>query len=620
MMRFILVPVLISVFSLFLTTNLLSQQELPNIVWIVTEDNSIHYSSLYSDKGALMPTIQALAKRGIQFNNAFSQAPVCSVARSTIISACYAPRVGTQYHRKEQIVSMPEGLNMFPWYLRQAGYYTTNNSKEDYNFIKQEGVWDESSRQASYRNRKPNQAFFHVQNFGISHEGQLHFTKEEMAQNPTSHDPSTVEPFPCYPNTSTFRYTHAKYLDQHQKVDEAIRKFMAELEADGVLDNTIIFYYGDHGGVLPGSKGYVYERGVHVPLVVAFPEKWQHLAPVKMGTKVDAFVRFIDLGPTVLHLADVEPPDQMDGRPFLGKHISEADLALRNEVFSYADRFDEKYDLVRAIRRGKFKYIRNYQPFNFDGLHNFYRYKMLAYQEWRDLYKAGKLNAAQAQFFEARPAEALYDVEQDPFELNNLATQEKYQSMLIELRGALQEKVKSMPDLSFFPESYFIIEGAENPVAFGQARKEEIANLVAIADLSLKPYKKVKQKIKKALRSKNPWERYWGLIVCSSFRTEAADFYEKAKIMAQKDSENLVRVRAAEFLAFTKQQAPQTVLLECLKAAKSHTEANLILNTVVLLQDSNTAYTFEIKADLFPKEWIDRKNSLVFRRLEYLNP
>ena len=288
---------------LFFFCLLPAQEERPNMVWVVSEDNSQHYLNLYGEGGASMPHIEALASKGLVFNHMFSMGPVCSVARSTIISGCYAPRTGTQYHRRTDFAPMPDGLEMFPAYLRKAGYYTSNNSKEDYNYLKAENVWDESSRSASYRNRKPGQAFFHVQNFGTTHEGQLHFSEADMKERKTSKDPNSITPFPYHPNTPLFRYTYAWYDELHQKVDRQIGEFLAQLEADGVMDNTIVFYYGDHGGVLPRSKGYIYESGLHVPLVVYIPPKWQHLAPASPGSRIDGFTRFIDLAPTVLHLA-----------------------------------------------------------------------------------------------------------------------------------------------------------------------------------------------------------------------------------------------------------------------------------------------------------------------------
>ena len=517
------------------------ESEKPNIVWLVSEDNSKHFLKLYDKGGASMPNVEALAEKGIVFNNAFSNAPVCSVARSTIISGCYAPRVGAQYHRRMELAPMPDGLKMFPEYLREAGYYTTNNSKEDYNFIKSDNVWDESSRNASYKNRKPGQPFFHVQNFGTTHEGQLHFSEVQMDSLATKTSTENVTVFPYHPDTPTYRFTNAYYRDLHQKVDAQIGEFISQMEEDGLMENTIIFYYGDHGGVLPRSKGYIYESGLNVPMVVYAPEKWKHLSPVEIGSRTDVFVQFIDLAPTVLNLAGVEIPEQIDGKAFLGKTVTTENLNKRNTTFGYADRFDEKYDLVRSLRKGKYKYIRNYQPFNIDALFNFYRYKMLAYKEWEQLFEDGKLNKEQEQFFKARAPEALYDIEKDPHEVHDLAADPSYESTLKELRSSLQDLVKSMPDLSFYPEPYFLKEGLSNPVAFGQQNKTEITELIDIADLSLKSFDESKEEIEKALKSDNPWKRYWGLTVCSFFGKESYPFFKMAVQMSKEDKENLVQ-------------------------------------------------------------------------------
>ncbi|MEL7120111.1 MAG: sulfatase [Bacteroidota bacterium] len=606
-------------FLLFICTFFLAKaQDRPNIVWIVTEDNSKHYLKLYDKDGASMPNIERLAQNGIVFNNCISQAPVCSVARSTIIAGTYAPRVGAQYHRSMEKVPMPENLKMFPYYLRQAGYYTTNNNKEDYNFIKKVGTWDQSSKKATYRDRKEGQPFFHVQNFGITHEGQLHFSEEKMKQYKTKNDPDSVTPHPYLPNTPTVRYTHAFYKDRHEKADQAIGQFLKQLEEDGLMEDTFIFYYGDHGGVLPGSKGYVYERGTHVPLVVYVPEKWKQLVPIKKGTRSNAFVQFIDFAPTVLHLAGVAIPDEMDGKAFLGEGITKSTLDARNTAYYYADRFDEKYDLVRAVRVGKYKYIRNYQPFNFDGLYNFYRYRMLAYKEWLKMYRDGALNEKQRQFFEARLPEALYDVEKDPFETNNLVARGKKKSLLKKLRNKLQQKIKSWPDLSFYPESYLLEKAWDNPLSFGQKNKAEINRLIDVADLSLLPFKEAKEGIAQALNSSNRWERYWGLIVCSTFGKQAAIFYDQARELSITDNENLVRMRAAEFLALTEADDPVMVLTNCLKNAQSHAEANLILNTVVLLKDTHPNYQFDLNQNMVKLDWLKGKNSVLLERLNYL--
>jgi len=591
----------------------------PNIVWLVSEDNSKHFLKLYDENGASMPNIESLAAKGIIFNNAFSNAPVCSVARSTIISGCYAPRVGVQYHRRMELAPMPDGLKMFPEYLREAGYYTTNNSKEDYNFIKSENVWDESSKNASYKNRKIGQPFFHVQNFGTTHEGQLHFTKTQMDSTTTETVAEDVTVFPYHPSTPLYRFTNAYYRDLHLKVDNQIGDFIKQLESDGLMEDTIIFYYGDHGGVLPRSKGYIYESGLNVPMVVYIPEKWKHLSPVEMGSETDAFVQFIDLAPTVLNLAGANIPEQIDGKPFLGEMITNENLNKRNTTLGYADRFDEKYDLVRSLRKGKYKYIRNYQPFNIDALFNFYRYKMLAYKEWQKLFENGKLSEEQEQFFKSRSAEALYDIEKDPHELHNLATDSSHKLILKELRSNLQDQVKSMPDLSFYPEPYFLEVGLSNPVDYGRQNKVEISELIDIADLSLKPFEESKEEIEQALKSDNPWKRYWGLIVCSSFGKESYPFFKMGVQLSKYDKNNLVRSRAVEFLMLHVQKVPTDLILEILENAESEAEANLILNSIALIKTVQPSFKINIPKTIFPSEWMEKEGDLVRRRVEFIN-
>lgn len=593
--------------------------ERPNIVWIVSEDNSKHYMELYEAQGTPMPNLELLAKKGIVFNHMFSNGPVCSVARSTIISGCYAPRIGAQYHRRTEFVPAPDGLEMFPAYLRKAGYYTSNNAKEDYNLLKEDNVWDNSSKASSYRDRAVGQPFFHVQNFHITHEGQLHFTPEQMASRKTSREPNSITPFPYHPNTPTFRYTYAWYDELHRKLDQQIGEFLDQLAADNLMENTIIFYYGDHGGVLPRSKGYIYESGIHVPLIVYFPPKWQHLAPSDPGSRIDGFTQFIDLGPTVLHLAGIPVPEEMDGTPFLGSGVSTEALNTRNTAFSHADRFDEKYDLVRGWRKGKFKYIRNFQPFNYDGLHNFYRFRMLAYQEWEELYRKGKLNQAQRQFFEKRSTEALYDLENDPHETNNLVKDPKYLEKLEELRAELTEHLKSLPDLSFIPEPIFIKEGINNPVAYGQQHKEEIGELIEIANLSLMPFPLAKIHLKDALNSQNPRKRYWAMIACSSYGKKAKYFSKHARQILEAEPDNLVKLRAAEFLALIGNKKMEAEFYKVLENAKTLTEANLILNTVVLLQDLGKIEKHPIPEGLLNPAWIKEGKTLVNRRLEYIN-
>lgn len=584
---------LAAVLSIFAATAVRAADR-PNFVWIVSEDNSKHYLKLFEESGAATPNIEKLAQHGLVFEHAFSCAPVCSVARTTLAASVYAPRFGGEYHRRLQPATLPADWHMFPWYLNGAGYYTTNNNKTDYNTPADKQVWNESSKQASWRNRpQSEQPFFHMESHGASHESSLHFG-QEWESRPTVNDPKHVTVWPYFPDTKLFRYTTARYLDRIEEIDRVVGQTVAKLEEDGLLEETFIFYFGDHGGVLPGSKGYIYERGIHVPLVVRVPEKWKHLVHDSMpqASRVDGFVSFVDFGPTVLHLADVEVPQHMDGKPFLGPKLALAEVNQRDEAFSYADRFDEKYDLVRGLRKGNFKYLRNYQAFYPDGLHNNYRYQMLAYQQWRDMHATGELNAEQKQFFERRPAEALYDLANDPHELHNLADDPKYANELAAMRSRLTTIVKRLPDLSFFPESTLVMNLA-NPVEFGQQQKARIASLVDTADLALLPFAKARPRLEQALKSDDAVKRYWALIALSVFGDEAKPLIDDARPLLT-DSDLIVRVRAAEFLAIVRAEDPQPTLLGVLKQSDSHAEALLTLNTVVFLRDS-LGYEFRIK-------------------------
>jgi arylsulfatase A-like enzyme len=587
----------------------------PNILWVTSEDNAAEYLRLYAADGAPTPHLERLAAEGLVFSHAFANSPVCSTSRSSIITGCHAPRIGAMDHRRSQHAPMPAGLRMFPWYLRQAGYHTSNNVKTDYN-LRDQDTWDESSATATWRNRRPGQPFFHVQNFTATHESSLHFTPAERAADSLATTDIRVAPY--HPDTPLFRYTRARYLERQRELDRQIGELLARLAADGLADDTIIFYYGDHGGALPRSKGYVYESGLHVPLIVHAPPKWRHLLPAAPGSRLDGFVAFVDLAPTVLNLAGVPVPAGLDGRPFLGSGVSADALAARDEHFSSADRFDEKYDLVRTLRKGRFKYLRSYQPFNPDGLHNTYRYGQPAYAEWRELYRAGKLPAVQRAFFEPRPSEQLFDLEADPHEIHDLAGDPAHAEVLADLRARLGRWVKGMPDLGFYPENIFLREAIADPVAYGVAHREQIARMVDTADLELRPFASARAALVQALAAADPWVRYWALIACSTHGQAAAEFVPVARRLAAEDPERLVRVRAAEFLALIGRDDPHPVIARALREAADPVEANLILNTVVMLRDGPAGYAGEIRADWFPADWLRVARNQFLLRLEYL--
>jgi uncharacterized sulfatase len=558
----------------------------PNFVFLVSEDNSIHYLEHYGAKFGSMPNVEKMATEGVTFNHAFSNAPVCSVARSTLATGILAPRGGFQYHRKAELATLPEGV--LPWsaILRDAGYFCANNRKLDYNF-KYIGTkpWDESSNKATWRNR-PNKEtpFFYMRSMGESHEGSLHFNQTLMEKETTISPVGEVELHPYHPDTSTFRFTHARYHDRMSVIDNLIGLEIKKLKDEGVLEDTFIFYFGDHGGVLPRSKGYAYETGLHVPLVVRVPKNFMHLVDHKNGSRTDGFVSFIDFGPTILHLAGINVPKFMDGSPFFGKGINRKDLAKRDESFGYADRFDEKYDMVRTLRKGKWKYIRNYQGFYPDGLQNNYRCRMLAFTEWRELFKDGQLNMEQQQFFSPRPAEQLFDLSKDPYEVNDLSKNPVFRKKLMEMRTKLSNKTKEVNDLSFYPESYMIDNALLDTISFGKKRSTEISRLVDVANLALLPFQKVEKQLKELLSSGTDLEKYWACLVAAQFGPQAKSLHSLLPELMG-DSNLMVQLRAVEAWALISEKNPMPKLIEIANVCKSRIEVLLVLNSVTFFRD-----------------------------------
>ena len=584
----------------------------PNFVFIVSEDNSIHYLRLYGNKLGITPNIERLADNGLTFNHAFSGAPVCSVARSTLATAMHAPRVGFQYHRKSALASLPPGVKPWSQVLRENGYYTTNNAKTDYNFnVNIKEAWDMSSNKATWRNR-PNKAmpFFHMQSFADSHESRLHFPLKQM-ETPTKTSPDDVMLQPYFPDTPIMRYTKARYYDRIRVIDSQVGKIVNQLKEDGILEDTFVFYFGDHGGVMPRSKGYAYESGLHVPLVVRIPENFKKLIDHKRGTRTNGFVSFIDFGPTVLNLASISVHKELDGQAFFGKGVSAADLANRDEVFGHADRFDEKFDMVRTYRKGKWKYIRNYQSYYADGLQNNYRYRQLAYDNWRNLYRAERLNPVQRQFFERRSVEQLFNLEKDPHEVTNLAADPAQSKRLAEMRELLKNKMKSINDLSFYPENRMVTTALNDGVAFGREHSKQISRLSDLADTALRPFSEVKQALASSLQSKGALRRYWALKVCSNFGEKAKSLAIAA--MPLLNDENLmVRVRAAEFLGSIKAVDPMPTLYGVVNNAETEQALMIAFNTIVYLRDQ-VGHKYDPE-----KVKLKFNKGEVYRRVQYL--
>src|SRR5262245_50768310 len=326
--------------------------ERPNILWVTSEDMGPHLGC-YGDAYATTPNLDRLAAQGLRYRVAWSNAPVCATARTTIISGLYPPATGAEHMRS--LVPMPGAVKMYPQYLRDAGYYCTNHSKEDYNLAKPGKVWDESSNRAHYKNRQPGQPFFAVFNLLISHESQIR-TRPHKAV----HDPAKARIPAYHPDAPEVRQDWAQYYDKVTEMDAQAGQLLRELAEAGLADDTIVFYYADHGSGMPRNKRTACDSGLHVPFIGYFPLKWRHLAPPDYapGGVSDRLISFVDLAPTLLSLAGVRPPAELQGRAFLGPFAAPP----REYVHGFRGRMDERIDCVRSVRDRRYVYVRNYMP------------------------------------------------------------------------------------------------------------------------------------------------------------------------------------------------------------------------------------------------------------------
>ena len=421
---------------------------LPNILWLVSEDN-IPFLGCYGDSFATSPHIDQLAAEGFLYTHAYSSAPVSSPSRNTILTGVYACTAGQQHHRSQYKKS--DVIRTYPEFFREAGYYCTNNAKEDYSIrpAQTKGIWDESNNNAHYKNRQPGQPFLAVFNNGITHESSIH---KWIPTEKLRHDPQKVTLPPYHPDTEEVRHDWAQWYDKIEDMDAWVGKMLQELEESGEAENTIVIYYGDNGGILPRSKRFMYETGTHVPLIVRIPEKYRHLYPnKKTGTKVDRLVTFADLAPTLLSILGTQIPDQMQGFAFLGKQKT----ADPQYAFMFRGRMDETYDMSRAIRDQQYRYIRNYMPHRIYGVHNNYQWNAPSMQSWERAFLAGECDAVQSIFWNPKPAEELYDSENDPWEVNNLAADPAYRETLEQMRAAHDALVCDILDAGFIPEGEY---------------------------------------------------------------------------------------------------------------------------------------------------------------------
>ncbi len=422
----------------------------PNILWLISEDTSPDLAC-YGTAAVKTPNLDKLAREGARYTNAFATSPVCSASRSAFMTGMYQTSIGAHHHRshRQDGYMPPDPVDVITKYFRLAGYYTSNAAgltykklgKTDWNFAPKTNPFNGTD----WSGRQPGQPFFAQLNFNLTHRP---FKRDK--KNPI--DPATVELPPYYPDHALAGRDWADYLESIQVLDTQIGVALTWLQKEGLADNTIVMYFGDHGRPHVRGKQWLYEGGIRIPMIVRWPGR------IEPGTVVDDLISTVDFAPTFLQAAGIEPPEHLQGHPFL-----EDQRRTRKYIFAARDRSGGTVDRIRCVRSQRYKYIRNYYPerpyTQFSGYKRL-RYPVLTLMQI--LHKQDQLTPEQARFMAAtRPAEEFYDLEQDPFELRNLAGDSELEKVVKEHSDKLDEWIKATGDQGEIAEPADVLDQAQ---------------------------------------------------------------------------------------------------------------------------------------------------------------
>ncbi|ANI77283.1 sulfatase-like hydrolase/transferase [Sphingobium sp. EP60837] len=525
----------------------------PNILWLVSEDNN-PFIGAYGDRQAHTPAIDALAAKGVLFRNVYSTAPVCAPSRYALITGASPEGNAPANHMRAQ-AKLPEGWRTTPEFMREAGYYTTNNFKTDYNCeIDEKAIWDDNSSKAHWSNRPEGKPFFSIFNFMTTHESQMFRATAGRLR------PQDVTVPPHLPDTPEVRLDIASYYNLIEKMDGQVAKHLAALEAAGLSEDTIVFYYSDNGGCLPKSKRYCSDAGLRVALVAYYPPKWQHLAPAGPGQALTAPVTLMDLPPTILRIAGHLVPSQMEGRPLV------KGASLPRYAFGMLNRMDERYDFVRSVTDGRWRYTRNYLPHLPSGQHGAYEWQAKSYQSLEREYLAGRLTEEQARFFKPRPFEELYDLSSDPHELSNLAAHPSGREKLKELRTGLDQHMLAINDNGFIPEGS-PLEG------YSSSRRAGAYPLRSLMALGAKAARRDAGNLSAfvaGLNDRNEVVRYWNANALAMLGASASPAMGALQARLEVEPSAQVRVALAEAMGYVGSiSRAESILLRLLEETAS---------------------------------------------------
>lgn len=438
----------------------------PNIVWITTHDINPHlgaYAGVWPGaEHAHTPHLDLLASQGVRFDQALATAPVCAPSRASVITGCQPAAIGTM-HMRTRAVPPPEVI-LLPELFREQGYYATNNFFTDYQMEIPGTVFDDIGTEAHWRNRPMDGTPFFAQFHGMAtHESAIYLSDEEFAKathdvpDERRHRPEDVELPPYYPDTEPFRVAWSRYLDLISAMDTWVGSILQQLEDDGLVDDTIVVFWSDHGAGMPRAKRWANEAGTRVPLIIRWP------GAIPPDTAVSGVVSLMDLAPTMLSMAGLKVPRHMHGAVLIdadGEFIEREGI-----VFSGRDRMDEQQDSSRTVRDIRLRYTRHLHPDRSGMQHHEYADKFSTWGEFRRLAFEEAIQLSMGQepsrltplqrsvVAPSKPAEELFDISVDPHETENLVDDPAYSSDLIRLRSALDEWQESIGDLGRLPEA-----------------------------------------------------------------------------------------------------------------------------------------------------------------------
>lgn len=627
-------------------------QERPNILWLTFEDTSPQFIGCYGNADADTPVMDKMAREGVRFSKAFSKGTVCSPSRSAIITGVPTYKMGTGNHRSNYPI--PDFIKGFPEYLKNAGYYVTNNSKTDYNVANMKefisDTWNESSNKAGWWNRDSGQPFFSVFNFADSHQSRTmtmsyewyekhvlaylkpddnfndntnkEITKKVDVNVPLKRDfsglnrkkiisDSSFTMPPIYRDSDSMRKQMARVYNSIKLTDMKMGEILQRLEDEGLLKNTVVFIFSDHGEGIPRGKTNGIGLGYRIPFIMWFPDKYKDLSPWGTGGVVsDEIIDFEDLAPTLLSMTGVNIPKYMKGRPFLGPDRKQP------KKFTYlsADRADNGLDLVRTITDGRYIYSRNFMPFLPELKYIRYMEVGAITQQMREDYKNGKLNQVQSAMFKKRPDEVLYDLKSDPWETQNLIGNPKYKDLVMKMRDRLRSKVLSDRDVHFIPEyelgkmsdTITPYEFRLNEDLYPIERIFEIANLIGKSDNS------TQKQLFKSLKSPNKFVRYWASLGLFAMKENLDSSALTSLKMKLKDSYPPVQINLAALLySLNHDQVAESILKKYILSTDENLALSAInytlyfqnrsafLDEIKMVHDSKIGYKVKAGADIF---------------------